>query len=171
MAVLRKFFPWLRRALEGGKLFCEDFLRLHAREGASASENDGFFVSSSTPVMASVVYLKMNFNFRPMFGESTGSDLMLDLKDKTSRCSIVRWIRYARASSARFVGDRNLALASAAHTQFHRFVISPMGITELQGGSKRWRSIAGCINLQSQCFPPRYSPFIFHITIQTQNEL
>jgi hypothetical protein len=36
-----------------------------------------FFVSFLTKsVMALVVYLKMNFNFRPMFGGSTECDLM-----------------------------------------------------------------------------------------------
>lgn len=37
-----------------------------------------FFPTRTNPVMASVVYLKMNFNFRPMFGESTECDLMDD---------------------------------------------------------------------------------------------
>lgn len=37
-------------------------------------------VSSNEPIMASVVYLKMNFNFRPMFGgrASAECDLMDD---------------------------------------------------------------------------------------------
>lgn len=70
MAVLRKFFPWLRRGPgREENCFAKIFSVFMLAKELQHQKMMVFLCLPAHPVMASVVYLKMNFNFRPMFGE------------------------------------------------------------------------------------------------------